>query len=163
MEDKCSKAIFVYRFLAFSSLAALKKQDFFFFFFFYNMLFEWLTKLFFFTQEWWGAHCHKYKAVRASVIGANHFLCILMSATRVDVSSQTTVKPTQAGAVPGVLTPHRAVIAAHDFNRRQSIFMSSCFILSNSTRVAPFPWRYARTRISKRAAHASNECAGWRR
>ena len=34
--------------------------------------------------------------------------------------------------------PHRAVMATHDFNRWQSICMSFCFILSNTTRLAPF-------------------------
>ena len=61
--------------------------------------------------------------------------------------------------------PHCAVIAVHDFNRRQSIFMTFRFILCNTTRLAPFPlWKYAltrrRTRISKDAARASNDCTG---
>ena len=52
-------------------------------------------------------------------------------------------------------THHPSVMAARDFNRRQSIFMSFRFILRNTTWLAPFPWwRYVRTRISKCAVHA---------
>ena len=55
------------------------------------------------------------------------------------------------------LDPHRAVMAAPDFNRRQSVFMSFYFILSNTTRLAPFPlWRYACTRIRKGANWSKN-------
>ena len=36
--------------------------------------------------------------------------------------------------------PHCSIIAARDFNRRQSIFMSFRFILSKTTRLTPFPY-----------------------
>ena len=60
------------------------------------------------------------------------------------------------------LYPYHPVMAAHDFNGRQTVFMSFRLILSNTTTYQSilFPlWRYARTRISKRAAHARNDCA----
>ena len=41
--------------------------------------------------------------------------------------------------------PHCAVMAACDFDRRQSIFMSLHFVLSNTTRLAPFC--YGDTRV----------------
>ena len=44
--------------------------------------------------------------------------------------------------------PHCAVMAVHVFNRRQSIFMSFRFILSNTTRLAPFPYRDMRVQGS---------------
>ena len=36
--------------------------------------------------------------------------------------------------------PHCTVMATRDVNRRQSIFMSFRFILSNTARLAPFPY-----------------------
>ena len=59
--------------------------------------------------------------------------------------------------------PHCSVMAAHYFSRPQSIFMSFCFILSNTAiLVSPFAlWRYTCTRISKGALHASSDYAGW--
>ena len=41
--------------------------------------------------------------------------------------------------------PHCSVMVTRDFNRWQSIFMSFCFILSNTPRLAPFP--YLDTRV----------------
>ena len=55
---------------------------------------------------------------------------------------------------PGTFSdPHCAVMAANDFNRRQSIFLSFRFILSNTARLAPFPYGDTRVQGSAKARH----------
>ena len=54
---------------------------------------------------------------------------------------------------------HGAVMATIDFNRWQSIFMSFCFILSNTARLAPFPYGAKARRMPAMIAQAGLACA----
>ena len=49
--------------------------------------------------------------------------------------------------------PHHSVMAAHDFNRLQAIFMSFRVILSNTTSLSSFPCEDTRVQGSANARH----------